>query len=296
MFKRVVGYGLTAVAVIVGLSILLGSWGTIDQGERGVKLRNGAVVSVLEPGLYFKMPFLESVHDIPVQSFNKRYENVASYSKDQQPANMSVSVNYRAAPDKVSELYSTYGSLDNAVARLIDPKVFEQVKNVFGQFNAITAVQERPRLNSEIESALRDSLKEVSGGNSPIFIESFQIENIDFSDVYETSVEERMKAEVEVAKLRQNLEREKVQADIAVTQANGRANSVRTEAQAQADAIKLKGEADAQAIRMKGDALRENPNIISLTATQTWDGKLPTMMVPGGTLPFIEVGKGLPQQ
>ena len=50
-------------------------------------------------------------------------------------------------------------------------------------------------------------------------------------------IEARMQAEVEVQKLKQNLEREKVQADIAVTQATGRANSIRAEAQAQADEV-----------------------------------------------------------
>ncbi|BCP51747.1 hypothetical protein K32_03640 [Kaistia sp. 32K] len=50
-------------------------------------------------------------------------------------------------------------------------------------------------------------------------IEAVQIENIDFSDTYEAKIEERMSAEIEVQKLKQNAEREKVQAAITVTQA-----------------------------------------------------------------------------
>jgi len=44
-----------------------------------------------------------------------------------------------------------------------------------------------------------------------------QIENLDFSSEYEKSIEQSMLAEVEVHRLRQNAEREKVQAEIVVT-------------------------------------------------------------------------------
>lgn len=53
----------------------------------------------------------------------------------------------------------------------------------------------------------------------PVVIDGVQIENIDFSDAYEKSIEDRMKAEVAIATRKQNLETEKIQAQIAVTQA-----------------------------------------------------------------------------
>ena len=53
----------------------------------------------------------------------------------------------------------------------------------------------------------------------PVVIDGVQIENIDFSDAYEKSIEDRMKAEVVIATRKQNLETEKIQAQIAVTQA-----------------------------------------------------------------------------
>jgi len=122
-------------------------------------------------------------------------------------------------------------------------------------------------------------------------IESVQVEDIVFSAEYIKSVEQRMQAEVEVQRLRQNLEREKVQADIVVTQANAQANAVRAQAQAQADAIRLKGEAEADAIKARAAALGDNPNLINLTQAERWDGKLPTTMVPSGALPMMNVGK-----
>ena len=131
----------------------------------------------------------------------------------------------------------------------------------------------------------------IQAAGGPVIIEAVQIENLDFSSEYEKSIEQRMLAEVEVQRLRQNAEREKVQAEIVVTQANARANAVRAQAQAEADAIKLRGDAEAQAIAARGKALGENPSLVSLVQAEKWDGKLPATMVPGGSIPMIGLAK-----
>lgn len=282
---RVIGIGAVVVTSLVAVSTLFGSWYTIDQGERGVILRNGALTGTAEPGLGFKLPFIDGVTKITVQSQTRLYEKVASYSKDQQTAELAISVSYRIPADQVGEVYTNFGGEEGLVSRLLDRRVYEQVKTVFGQFNAVTAIQDRGRLNAEVEKAIREVV------NGPVIIESVQIENIDFSDAYENSIEQRMLAEVEVQKLRQNAEREKVQAEITVTQAQAKADSTRANAQAEADAIRLRGEAEADAIKKRGDALRENPNLVDLTKAERWDGKLPQTVVPNGALPFIEMNK-----
>lgn len=271
------------VVVVLVFSLFFGSWYTIDQGERGVILRNGAYTGVAEPGLGFKFPFIDSVQEISVQSRAKVYENIESYSRDQQPASLTISINYRIPPDEVASVYSNFGSEEGLIARLVDRKVFEQTKNVFGQFNAVTAIQERARLNVEIAEAVRNSI------TGPIMIESVQIEDIVFSDAYEDSIEARMLAEVEVQKLRQNAEREKVQAEITVTQARAKADAVRAQAEADGEAIRIRGQAEADAIRARGEALRDNPALIGLVQAEKWNGQLPSTMVPGSTVPFLSL-------
>ncbi|ASV85944.1 prohibitin family protein [Ochrobactrum quorumnocens] len=287
----------TAIAGFIGLAILsviLGSWYTVDEGERGVILRYGAVAGVAQPGLGFKIPVIDSVVRVSVQSKAAIYNGMEAYSRDQQPATMNLSVNYRIPPDRVEEVYATYGGEDGLLSRLVERRVFEESKTVFGRFAAMTAIQERGRLNQEIADAIQ---KSVSG---PVIIDSVQIENIDFSDAYEASIEQRMLAEVEVQRLRQNAEREKVQAEITVTQANAQADARRADAQAQADsvrlqaqadaeAIRLKGDAEAQAIKARGDALRDNPGLVSLTQAERWNGQLPTTMLPNGSIPMLNI-------
>src|SRR6202045_3341743 len=210
------GMAAAAIAVVVALFIVLGSWYTVDQTERGVLLRNGAVVGTAQPGLGFKVPVIDSVEKISVKTATYTWDKMNSYSYDQQPADLKISVTLRAAPEKVADLYAKFGRLDAAVNQVVSPVVNQQVKIVFGRYTAVKAIQERGALNNAIKDAISDTLKY----DPMIIIESVQLENIEFSANYLHSIEQRMLAEVEVQKLQQNAEREKVQAQTTVTQAN----------------------------------------------------------------------------
>jgi regulator of protease activity HflC (stomatin/prohibitin superfamily) len=290
--------GIIGAAVIglIAIIAIFGSWYTVDQTERAVLLRNGAVVGTAQPGLGFKIPVIDSVEKISVKTSTYTWDKMNSYSYDQQPADLKISVTLRASPDKVADLYAKFGRLDTAVNQVVNPVVNQQVKVVFGRYTAVKAIQERGALNSAIKDAITETLKY----DPMIIIESVQLENIEFSANYLHSIEQRMLAEVEVQKLQQNAEREKVQAQITVTQANAKANAVRAEAQANADAtrlngearasnIKITGEAEAAAIEARAKALGTNPNLVTLVQAERWNGVLPTTMVPGSAVPFVSV-------
>lgn len=276
-----------AVAGVVALVVGMGSFYTIDAGERGVILRNGAIADVAEPGLGFKVPLIDDVKKIPVQTYTQVYENLAAYSFDQQPAELRISVSFSLKPDQVANIYENYGSLEGVVNRLIDRQVNEQVRIVFGRFTAIRAVQDREKLAQDIQQAVIDNI----GG--PVNVATVQLENIDFSTAYENSIEQRMLAEVEVQQVRQNAERERVSAEIAVIKAKAEAEARLAQAEAEAKAITLRGDAEASAIKARGEALRANPEMVALTAAERWDGNLPQTMVPGGAVPFLDLSSKL---
>jgi regulator of protease activity HflC (stomatin/prohibitin superfamily) len=264
--QRVTSLLLLGLIILVVLVVLSSSWYTVDQGERGVVLRNGAVIGEAEPGLGFKIPVFETVEHISIQSQNSRYSDVKTYSRDQQPATLRVSVNYHVTDARA--VYTDYKSIQNMVDRLVTPQIYTWAENVFGQFNAVSAVQDRAQLNNELAIALR---KVIHG---PLAVESVQIENIDFSGKYEEAVEARMEATV-----RQQ-------------QAEAEAAATRTRADANAYSVKAQGEAEAAAIRARGDALRDNPGLPGLVTAEKWDGHLPATMVPGNAVPFINVRPG----
>lgn len=262
--------GLWVLGGLVAVYVAFSSWYQVDQGERAVVLRFGAIVGVSEPGLHLKVPMIDRVRLITVQTQNRRYQQLEAYSRDQQPANLTVSVTFQVSDP--SSIYEEYGDLEGAVARLIDPRVLSETKSIFGTYDAVRAIQERAELNRDFSDVVTSS---VTG---PIEILSVQIENIDFSEAYEQSVEQRMLAQVEIQRREQNLRTTQVEAQIARTRAEG-----------EAEAIRLRGEAEASAIRARADALRANADLVQLQAVEKWDGKLPTTMVPSTALPFIDL-------
>lgn len=274
---------LPAIIVLSGASLLMSSWYTVDEGERAVILRNGAALGTAEPGLHFKIPLIDRAVPISVQTLKVEFEQMASYSKDQQPAEIKLSVNFHVLPSSVQSIYSTYGSVEGLVDRILRPRVNDSTKEVFGQFTAVSVIQDRAKFGTDVYQSI------VKAVGNEMIIESIQIENIDFSNAYEQSIEQRMLAEVEVQKVKQNWEKEKVAADITRTKAQAEADARLAQATAEAKAIELRGQAEASAIQAKGAALRDNPALVNLIQAEKWDGKLPATMVPGSTVPFIGV-------
>lgn len=283
------GPSAAAIIAIVVVLILVGlgfsSYYTIDQGERGVHLRNGKIIGTAAPGMSFKLPVFDKVVKISTQTHTVSYERLQAYSRDQQPATIRASVTFRVPETQVADVYANFKSIDAMVDRLVDRQVPTQIENIFGQYTAISAVQERVKFVMDVSDALKSSV------HGPIEITSVQVENIDFSSAYEKSVEDRMRAEVEVQTQKQNLEKERVSAKIAVTKAQAEADSQLARAKAEAEAIRIKGDAEAAAIKSRAEALAKNQNLIELTKAEKWDGRLPSTMLPNTTVPYFNTNK-----
>lgn len=271
------------VVVLLFLTTFFGSWYTVDQGDRGIVLLFGKVQTVSSPGLHFKLPYVMSVVKVSTRDSVQNYDNVESYSQDQQPTFLRLSVNYRIPEDRVTEVYARYGSQEAMVSTLIDRQVYDATKIVFGKYSASRAIQQRGTLVEEFKSAVINS---ISG---PVEIQSVQVENIKFDDSYEAAIRDRMSKEVAVQAKLQEAEKAKAQAAITVTNATAEANSKKLAAEAEASAIRMRGQAEADAIRAKAAALGTNPEMVSLLIAQLWDGHLPQMMPPGGTVPFVNL-------
>lgn len=287
MNSKSIGWlGVIVVLAFVAIIAAVSSYTSVNQQDRGVVLRNGKLVGVAEPGPNWFMPFVTDVVEIPVTGQNKSYPKLQAYSQDQQVATMNVSVSFAVPAGKVAELYSQFGSIDNLVARVMDRQVPQAMENVFGQYNAISAVQQRIKLVADLNIAVKDALKAY-----PVYVESVQLESVSFSDDYDAAVAARMAAEVNVAKKRQELETAKVNAQISVTDAQAKADSNLAEATARAKGIRLNGEAEADAIKAKSDALNNsNPNLVAYTYASRWNGEpaqtvLPTSSMTGFALP-----------
>lgn len=270
--------------VFVGIPCLLGSWYTVPEGYRGVITRNGAVVGVAAPGLGFKIPLIDSVTDMSVQTVAGGFEGVAAYSKDIQQATSHVTVNYRLSPEVVQRMYSEVGTEYGAV--LITSRVQKHVKEVFGKYIATDIINKRDELSDKVELALGGDLSPFG-----VIVEDVQIANIDFSDTYEAAAESAATAQAQVVKARQELEKIKVDAQQKVAQAEADATATRTRADAESYAKEVNGKAEAVAIKARADALAANAELVDLMAVEKWNGTLPATMVPNSVVPFLNMAQ-----
>lgn len=270
--------------LIIGLIIAWGSWYTIPEGYRGVVTRNGAVVDEATPGLHFKTPIIDGVTEMSIKQEKTEFQQLQAYSSDAQTASVNISVNTHLLADHVRDVYSTVGADYNE--KLLSPIVPQHLKEVFGQNEAIDVIRKREQIGAAVLKALQEDM--IKHG---IIVDSVQIENIDFSDAYEKAAEAAATAQAAVREAQQKLEQAKVNAQQRVAEAEADAQATRAKADAEAYATTQRGNAEALAIAARGKALRDNPDVVSLTTAEKWNGVLPAQMVPGSAVPFLSLQK-----
>ena len=283
-----VSWGLVGFGALVLLISAIASSFTTQETERTVVLRNGKFVEVAQPGFHLVMPFVTSTKDISVTGESRRWDKLQAYSRDQQPADMAVSVSFNVTPGQVEDLYKKYNTVEAMIARVIDRQIPQALENVFGQYTAISAVQDRTRLVADVNKAVKEAMK-----NEPVTISSIQIEGLSFSPAYDKAVETRMTAQVAVEQSQQEWEKAKITSQIQLTNAKAAADSKYAQLVAEANGIKAKGDAEASAIRAKGEALKQaGDTLVAYTYATTWNGISPTTVVPNSSL----TGVSLPGQ
>ena len=263
-----------SILVVLGL---LSSIVTVDAGYRGVKRRFGKVTgAALDPGLHFKVPFIEEVEEIEVREKKHRLETSAS-SADLQTVQSHIVVNFHPMAEEVAELYEEIG-LEYEL-RVLEPAVEETVKAITAQYTAEELITKRTEVRDKMESTLSDRVM-----SNHIKVTKFNIVNFEFSDSFNEAIESKQTAEQEALQAENDLRRIKVEADQAIAEAGGKAESVKLEAAAKAESIRLLAIAEAEAQKILGESI--NRDVVALRAIEKWDGIMPK--VTGEAVPFLE--------
>ncbi len=245
-----------ALLAAITLFVLSLSAYTVDQRKATIKFRLGeAIATQTEPGLYFKVPFLDKLrtYDTRIQTLDpKDPERVQTAEKN----NVLVDsfVKYRII-DVKQFFVSTGGDLTRAELRL-SQAVNEDLRGEFGQRTLAEAI-------SGDRKKIMDSLLKKADANSRsmgIQVLDVRIKRVDLPPEINNQVYKRMESErTGVAnKLRSTGfgEAEQIKAD---------AERQRTIilADAYRDAQKIKGEGDAEAVRITAAAFGRNPEFYS---------------------------------
>ncbi len=275
----------TIGTIIVSLIILTSAVYTVNEGHIGIVKRFSEAKEQVNPGLHFKVPFIDSVEEIEVRT-RKNEERMASSTKEQMPVTISVSVNWTVDKTAALELFRQYGGLSQFESRILDPRFRSATKDVIPRFDAEKLIQDRATAIQAIEANLIEEMKEF-----PVTVDNIQIENIQLPAKYLTSIETKKTEKNLAAAEEHKLARQNLEAQRDVNTAKAKADGIRAVAIAEAEAIRIKGLAEAEAItaKAKAKALGNNPLIVKLTEAQNWDGKLPATMLGGENMPILDL-------
>jgi len=256
--KRII---LNVILIPILLVALLGSWGTVGAGERGILLRFDAVTGeVKDEGLYFKIPLIETVEIMNVQ-IQKSEVPAASASKDLQSVSSTIAINYQVKAENAANIYQELRN--DYVARVIDPAVQESIKNATAQFTAEELITKRSEVRDRIYFNIKNKI-ETRG----IIVHEVNIINFDFSKSFNGAIENKVTAEQDALASKNKLEQVKYEAQQEVEKAKGK----------------------AEAMRIEAEALRSNPALLELKAIEKWNGTLPQTTLGGNSVPFINIG------
>lgn len=265
---RVVKVVVHAVIALMALVLLFGSVGTVGAGSIGVKTTFSAVSGTVQPGLYFKKPFVDHVIEMDTQTQKQEVKSVEAASKDLQTVTTNVAVNYHLDPSKASIMYQNVG-VDYA-DRLIAPAIQESVKATTAKYTAEELITDREAAREGIISLLTAKMQPFG-----ITTDALNITNFDFSKTFNDAIEAKVTAEQNALAQKNKLEQVKYEAEQKVTTAR----------------------ADAEATRLISDAANNEKYIqlkqleVQMAAIKAWNGVLPTQMVPNSAVPFIQLGK-----
>jgi len=183
-----------------------GCFGTIEVGERGVKVAQGVVSpNLLKEGFYTYNPFLERVEDFVIRQTTVALETQVQ-TRDMQTVSMDLSVTYKIPDVSVIPIFKDYQG--DAFQTLLQPKLLDALKSSASKFTAYELVSKRDIVRENTLVGLRSKL------NGLILVESLMFTGTKFSDKLQEAIEEKQKAEIEeaTARNRVNVERANAQA------------------------------------------------------------------------------------
>ena len=243
---------LVGVALLVFVIVIMAASGTyvVNPGYRGVEVTMGKVSDAFKPeGFGLKQPFITTIYPISIRQQTVE-DSAECYSSDLQQIQIGLRVLYRIPEGSIVKLFHEY--YGDPFQSLIAPRVQEALKEVTALQSAEQIVQNREKIKTD---ALGLAQKKVG---TFLIIEDIVIENITLTKQLDAAIEAKMVQQQEANKAKYVQQRAQIEADTAVIQAKG----------------------EAESIRIRGQALREDPAFIDLKIVDKWDGV--TQLVIGG--------------
>nr|WP_245148611.1 SPFH domain-containing protein [Avibacterium paragallinarum] len=242
---------------------------SVDEGEIGLVTKYGEIVETKSAGLHWRswleddIKFSTREQKITLGSFDSSGDltsGISAYTRDTQTVTTALVITYKLTDPIL--VYKNYRTTENMINQLIEPRSRQALEIVFSGYTAQRALENRAKLTTDITAQIREAVK-----GYPLEITAVQTV-IQFNKEYEKRVEESVQKNVAIQTAERELIIQQKQAEIVKVNAQAKADAEVIQAKADAEKVRLAGEAEAAAIRAKGEALKENRQLVELTAAE----------------------------
>lgn len=242
--KAIVAFGgVIAFLAVALIAVVPASFHTVNSGEIAVVKHLGEARLVRTAGTYFDFWLTESydIYDAKVQNMDIATQ---AYSKDAQTMDIIMTVQYKIDETKAIDIANQYGSVD-VLANRIESIAIEKAKATLSSYSAMQIIETRSNISPTVENVIKDAVNE----EYCVDIVAVVLTNIDFSEAFEKTVEDKMIAEQE--KLKAQYEKE-----TAIVNAEKELEVAKLAAQAKIEKAKADAEAEIEVARAEAEAIQ----------------------------------------
>ena len=244
------------VVLAVGVWLFSMSVFTVSEKELAIKFQLGEFVRAdYEPGLYFKVPFINNVRkfDKRILTLDAEPERYLTFEKK----NVIVDAFIKWRINNVTDYYKTTGGDERRAAQRLSQVVKEGLRNEFGKRTIQEAISgERAQIMSIITQQFAEQAQHFG-----IEIVDVRIKRIELPPEVSSSVYRRMEAER--ARVAKDLRSRGAEAAERITADADRQREVIL-AEAYRDAEQARGEGDAKAAEIYAKAFGKDPDFYQL--------------------------------
>ena len=242
------------IGVIVALIVLLIADGvfTVDQRERGIVLRFGAVTRAdLEPGLHLKLPIAEEAKkfDGRILTLDSRPERY--FTLEKKPLIVDSFAKWRVGD--VQRFYTASSGDVNRARNLLAQRVNEGLRNQISRRDMHEVISgQRDELMAELTHQLNEEMRREMG----VAVIDVRVKKIDLPPEVSSAVYERMNSEREIEAQQHRATGREQELGI---RADAQRQVVVIEAEAYREAEQLRGDGDARAASVYAGAYGADP-------------------------------------
>lgn len=253
-FKKII----TVVVVLLLVVFLASTVFTVDEGTVAIVTRFGKVKSVKQPGLNFKLPFIDGKTVMRTREQTIKFGDGEEFpalkvtTKDMQSISIDLTVsNITTDPLKVYKAF-----VGRQLESMLLPRIKDAVQSNVSKYTIEEFISQRPKLAADIFNEVKEETEKYG-----IIITNVSITNHRFSEVYSNAVEEKKAAE-QAVETEKALQKKKV---------------VEQESKIKIAELKVKErELEAEANKIETEAITKE--LLSKWWLEKWDGKMPSVV------------------